>query len=348
MATVINIGINGFGRIGRNIYRNIMDRNKVGRYPPINIVWVNDVEPAKRLAYLLKHDSVQGNLAESVSADRHDNIIVEGASFHKKFPVLSERDPSHIPAKELGTDIVFEATGKFRDMATAAAHLTAGAKKVIITAPASDEDIPFIVMGVNEDVIKPEHEIISNSSCTTNCLAPVVKVLDEEFGVERGFMSTIHAYTADQRLVDSPHKDLRRARAAGVNITPTKTGAAAAIGRIMPHLVGRIDGKAYRVPVADGSVIDLSVELKTEVSVAMINTAMQTAANGPLRGILAYSKDELVSSDIIGNPHSSIFDSLLTKVLQSSPQTASVVSWYDNEMGYSARSVDLALYWAMK
>ena len=324
----VKVGINGFGRIGRLAFRAMRDKD-------IEVVGVNDVVDAKTLAHLLKYDSVHGAYPDTVEVDG-DALVVAG----KRTPVLAERDPASLPWKRLGAQVAVEGTGLFRKREDAAKHLTAGAERVIITAPATDPDVT-LVLGVNDDAYDPaSHRIISNASCTTNCLAPVAKVLHDEFGIERGLMVTIHAYTADQRLVDSPHKDLRRARAGGVSMIPTSTGAARAIALVMPELEGKLDGYAMRVPTPDVSVVDLSVQLKSTTDADAINAAMAKAAEGPLKGILQYMDEPLVSVDFVGNPHSSIFDAPRTRVIDGN--FAKIVSWYDNETGYATRVADLA------
>ena len=328
----IKVGINGFGRIGRNIFRAAMDDSD------IDFVAVNDITDAATLAYLLKYDSALGNLDADVSSDAN-GIVVDG----KPLKVLSERDPANLPWQDLGVEIVVESTGLFRDRDSASKHITsAGAKKVIISAPAKGEDIT-IVLGVNEDKYdKDNHHIISNASCTTNCLAPVAKVLMENFGIKRGLMTTIHSYTSDQRLLDAPHKDLRRARAAALSMIPTTTGAAAATGLVLPELAGKLDGMAIRVPTPNVSVVDLVAELGKDASVEAINSAMKEASEGSLKGILEYMDAPLVSIDFNGNPHSSIFDALATMSLEGG--FIKVLSWYDNEWGYSNRVKDLIKY----
>ena len=322
------VGINGFGRIGRNFFRAALTS------PDIEIVGINDLTDNATLAHLLKYDSILGRLGLEVSHTA-DTITVGG----KTIKVFAERDPAALPWGSVGADIVLESTGHFTKAADAKKHIAAGAKKVIISAPASDEDVT-IVMGVNDDKYDPaNHHIISNASCTTNCLAPMAKVLNDQFGIVRGLMTTIHAYTNDQVILDFPHKDLRRARAAATNIIPTSTGAAKAISLVLPELKGKLDGYAMRVPVPTGSVTDLTVELAKEATAADINAAMKAAAtSGPLKGYLSYTEDPIVSSDIVTDPSSCIFDSGLTKVIGS---TAKVVGWYDNEWGYSNRLVDL-------
>jgi glyceraldehyde 3-phosphate dehydrogenase len=327
----VKIGINGFGRIGRNFFRAALAKGS-----DLEIVAVNDLTDNAALANLLKFDSITGRLGVSVELDG-DNIVVDG----KAIKVLAERDPANLPWGELGVDIVIESTGFFTKAADAQKHIDAGAKKVIISAPATGDDVT-IVLGVNEDQYDPaNHNIISNASCTTNSLAPLAKVFHDKFGIERGLMTTVHAYTADQNLQDGPHKDPRRARAAALNIVPTSTGAAKAIGQVMPELAGKLDGFALRVPVPTGSITDLTLETKSEVTVDEINAAYKEAAEGPLKGILLYSEDPLVSTDITTDPHSSIYDSGLTKVIGG---LVKITSWYDNEWGYSNRLVDLTEY----
>jgi glyceraldehyde 3-phosphate dehydrogenase len=327
----IKVGINGFGRIGRNFYRAI-----VASGADIEIVGVNDLTDNKTLAHLLKYDTVLGRFPLSVDFD-DDNIIVDG----KNIRALAERDPANLPWAELGADIVIESTGFFTDAEKAKAHITAGAKKVIISAPAKNEDGTFVV-GVNHESYDPATQhIISNASCTTNCLAPLAKALNDSIGIERGLMTTIHAYTGDQNLQDGPHKDLRRARAAAQNIVPTSTGAAKAVALVLPELKGKLDGYALRVPTITGSATDLTFTASKEVTVEEVNAAVKAAAEGPLKGVLAYVEDEIVSSDIVTDPHQSIFDSKLTKV---SGDLVKVVSWYDNEWGYSNSLVTLTSY----
>lgn len=325
----VKVGINGFGRIGRLVTRSILARYK----DQVEIVGVNDLTDAHTLAHLFKHDSVHGTYPGEVTAT-DDSITIDGM----KIGISSERNPADLKWDERGAEIVVESTGLFRKKEDAAKHLEAGAKKVVISAPARGGDVKTIVLGVNNDEIDQNETIMSNASCTTNCLAPMVKVLDEAFGIEKGFMTTIHAYTGDQQLVDGPHKDLRRARAAAANITPTTTGAAKAVTLVLPHLEGKLDGGAVRVPVPDGSLTDFTVTLNKEVSEEEVKKAFKEAAEGPMKGILEYSEDELVSSDIVGNTHSCIFDSKLTK---THGKLVKVVGWYDNEAGYSARVADL-------
>jgi glyceraldehyde 3-phosphate dehydrogenase len=327
MAT--RVGINGFGRIGRLFFR-------AARGKDLDVVGVNDLTDAATLAHLLKYDSIHGRYPGDVEA-ADGAIVVDG----RRIPVTAERDPAKLPWKRLGAQVVIESTGIFTDRAGASKHLAAGAERVVISAPAKDPDVT-IVLGVNADAYDPEkHRIISNASCTTNCLAPVAKVLHDEFGVENGWMTTIHAYTNDQVTLDFPHKDLRRARAAGVSMIPTSTGAARAIGLVLPPLKGKLDGYAMRVPTADVSVVDLSVRLSRSTDAESINAAMKSAADGPLKGILAYCDEPLVSVDFLGDPHSSIVDAMSTKVMDGN--FAKLLAWYDNEWGYSNRVVDLAL-----
>ncbi|MBC7724461.1 MAG: type I glyceraldehyde-3-phosphate dehydrogenase [Burkholderiaceae bacterium] len=332
----VKIGINGFGRIGRNYFRAALAKGS-----ELEIVAVNDLTDNKSLAHLLKYDSTNGRLDATVELDG-DKIIVNG----KPIIVFAERDPANIPWGDLGVDIVIESTGFFTKAADARKHIASGAKKVLVSAPATGDNVATIVLGVNEDTYDADvHDVISNASCTTNCLAPLAKVLLDNFGIERGLMTTVHAYTADQNLQDGPHSDLRRARAAALNIIPTSTGAAKALGLVIPELVGKLDGYALRVPVPTGSITDLTVEVSSNVTVEQVNAAYKAAAEGPLKGILSYTEDPIVSSDIVGDPHSSIFDSGLTKVLGSQVKVA---SWYDNEWGYSNRLVDLTEYVAAR
>ncbi|OCG75629.1 type I glyceraldehyde-3-phosphate dehydrogenase [Microbacterium sediminis] len=322
------IGINGFGRIGRNYLRAALAQGS-----DLEIVAVNDLTDNKTLAHLLKYDSILGVLNEEVTYDE-TSITVGG----RKIVALEERDPAALPWGDLGVDIVIESTGRFTNADDARKHIEGGAKKVLISAPAKGEDATFVI-GVNEDTYDPEnHHIISNASCTTNCLAPLAKVFNDTFGIERGLMTTVHAYTADQNLQDGPHKDLRRARAAALNIVPTSTGAAKAIGLVLPELKGKLDGFALRVPVPTGSITDLTVETTRELSLDEIKAAYKAAAEGPLKGILKYTEDEIVSSDIVTDPHSSIFDSGLLRVMGNQVKLS---AWYDNEWGYSNRLVDL-------
>ena len=325
----VSVGINGFGRIGRNFLRAAKDN------PDIEIVAVNDLADIETLAYLLKYDSILGSLSEEVRADG-DNLVVGG----RKVKVTSIRDPKELPWKEMGVKVAVESTGHFTKAKDAAAHLDAGAERVIISAPSDNPDIT-IVMGVNDDKFDPgKHRIISNASCTTNALAPVSKVLVDEYGVENAYMTTIHAYTNDQQLLDFPHKDLRRARAAAISLIPTSTGAAKAIGLVVPELEGKMDGIAVRAPVSDGSLVDLTVNLSRETTAAEIKEAMKKASEGRMKGILIYMEDPIVSIDVVGNPASSVFDSALTF---AKGKLAKVFAWYDNEWGYSNRLVDLIL-----
>jgi glyceraldehyde 3-phosphate dehydrogenase len=324
----VKVGINGFGRIGRNIMRAAM------RSGDVDFVAVNDLTNAATLAHLLKYDSVLGNLTADVKASG-DGITVDG----DEFKVLSMKDPAQLPWKDLGVEVVFEATGLFTTREGASKHLAAGAKKVIITAPAKGPDIT-VVLGVNDDQYDPKsHHVISNASCTTNCLAPMAKVVHERFGIRKGWMTTIHSYTNDQNLLDLPHKDMRRARAAALSMIPTTTGAASAVGEVLPELKGRLDGFAMRVPTPNVSVVDLNVILDRKTTGEDVNAILREAANGPLAGILAVSDAELVSIDFKGNPHSSIVDAPYTKVMDG--DFLKILSWYDNEWGYSNRCVDL-------
>ena len=323
------VGINGFGRIGRLLFR-------AARGKDLDVVGINDLTDAKTLAHLLKWDSIHGRFPGEVEA-ADDAIVVDG----KRIPISAERDPAKLPWRDLGAKLVIESTGHFTDRAGAGKHLEAGAERVIISAPAKDPDIT-IVLGVNGDQYDPaQHRIVSNASCTTNCLAPPAKVLHDNWGIDSGWMTTIHAYTNDQVTLDFPHSDLRRARAAGISMIPTGTGAARAIGFVMPDLQGKLDGFAMRVPTADVSVVDLAVKLRRKTSAEEINTAMKEAAAGPLKGILEYCDEPLVSIDFLGNPHSSILDAAQTKVMDG--DFVKILAWYDNEWGYSNRVVDLAL-----
>lgn len=325
----VKIGINGFGRIGRNYFRAALAKGS-----ELEIVAVNDLTDTKTLAHLLKYDSITGRLDATVELGG-DSIVVNG----KPVKVLADRDPANLPWGELGVDIVIESTGFFTKAELARKHIAAGAKKVLVSAPAMGDNVATLVLGVNENTYDSSiHDIISNASCTTNCLAPLAKVFLDNFGIERGLMTTIHAYTADQNLQDGPHSDLRRARAAAVNIIPTSTGAAKALGLVIPELVGKLDGYALRVPVPTGSITDLTVTASRPVTVDEVNAAYKSAAEGALRGILSYTEDPIVSSDIVGDPHSSIFDAGLTKVIGDQVKVA---SWYDNEWGYSNRLVDI-------
>jgi glyceraldehyde 3-phosphate dehydrogenase len=324
----VRVGINGFGRIGRNFFRAALASGA-----DIEVVGANDLTDNKTLAHLLKYDSILGRLKDDVSYDEQ-NIIVGG----RKIRALEERDPGALPWKELGADVVIESTGFFTDANKARAHLDAGAQKVIISAPAKNEDFT-VVLGANDGDYDPaNHHIISNASCTTNCLAPMAKVLHDTFTIERGLMTTIHAYTQDQNLQDGPHDDLRRARAAALNIVPTSTGAAKAIGLVLPDLKGKLDGFAFRVPIPTGSATDLTVTVSRDTTVEEVNAAFKAAADGPLKGYLTYTEDEIVSSDIVTDPSSCTFDSKLTKVIGNQVK---IVGWYDNEWGYSNRLVDL-------
>ena len=324
----VKVGINGFGRIGRNFFRAAKSKGA-----DVDIVAVNDITDAATLAHLLKYDSVLGTLPEEIKAGEA-SINVDG----DEFQVLAERDPGNLPWKDLGADVVVESTGLFTDREKAAKHLDAGARKVVISAPAKNEDVT-IVLGVNEDEYEPaRHDVISNASCTTNSVVPMAKVLGEAFGIEKGFMTTCHAYTADQNLQDGPHKDLRRARAAALNIVPTSTGAAKASALAIPELKGKMDGLALRVPVPDGSVTDLVCVLKREVTAEEVNEAFRSAAEGELRGLLRYTEEPIVSQDIVGDPHSCIFDAASTMALGN---LVKVLGWYDNEWGYSNRLVEL-------
>jgi glyceraldehyde 3-phosphate dehydrogenase len=322
------VGINGFGRIGRTVFRILSDRQDV------EVVCINDLFDNDQLAYLLKYDTVMRVFPKEVRVEA-DAMFVDG----KKTLMTAERDPAKIPWGKLGVEVVVEATGVMLTREKLEKHLAGGAKRVILTVPPKDEIDAMIVMGVNDTSLKPEHRLVSNASCTTNCLAPIAKVLDDSFGIQEGFMTTVHAYTNDQRLADVPHKDLRRSRAAAENIIPTTTGAARAVGKVLPNLKGKLDGMAMRVPVSDGSIVDLTCRLGKPATAAQINAAIKTAAEGPMKRIIEYSEVPLVSSDIIGNPHSSIFDALSTAA--TGDGYAKVVSWYDNEWGYSNRVVDL-------
>jgi len=328
---VIRVGINGFGRIGRTVFRILSDRQDV------EVVCINDLFDNDQLAYLLKYDTVMRVFPKAVRVEA-DAMFVDG----KKTLMTEERDPAKIPWGKLGVQVVVESTGVMLTREKLEKHLAGGAKRVILTVPPKEEIDAMIVMGVNDDTLKPEHRLVSNASCTTNCLAPIAKVLNDSFGIEEGLMTTVHAYTNDQRLADVPHKDLRRSRAAAENIIPTTTGAARAVGKVLPKLKGKLDGMAMRVPVADGSIVDLTCRLGKPATAAQINAAIKTAAEGPMKRIIEYSEVPLVSSDIIGNPHSSIFDALSTAA--TGDGYAKVVSWYDNEWGYSCRLADLCDY----
>lgn len=327
----VKIGINGFGRIGRNVFRQSLKNNDV------EVVAVNDLTDADMLAHLLKYDSVHGQLEQEVTVNG-STIVVGG----KEVKVLTERDPANLGWGDLGVEIVIESTGLFTAREDAKKHIDAGAKKVIISAPAKEEDLTM-VMGVNEqDYDAKKHHIVSNASCTTNCIAPMAKILHDKFGLKRGLMTTIHSYTNDQQILDLPHKDYRRARAAAQNIIPTTTGAAKVVGKVLPELEGKLNGMAVRVPTPDGSLVDLVAELDKNVTAEDVNQAFKEAAEGNLKGILGYTEEPIVSSDIVGDTHSSLFDALSTMVLEDN--MVKVVSWYDNEMAYSARCVDLAVY----
>ncbi len=325
---MIRVGINGFGRIGRSVFRILSDRDD------IDVVAVNDLFDNEQLAYLLRYDSVMGRFDKPVTVTEDsmtagDDVVA----------MTSERDPAALPWGELEVDVVVEATGVFKKRAQLEKHLEAGAKKVVLTVPPKDELDAMVVMGVNDDVLGPDDRLVSNASCTTNCLAPLAMVLDEQFGLIEGLMTTVHAYTSSQRIADTPSRDLRRSRAGASNVIPTTTGAAKAVGKVLPHLDGKLNGMAIRVPVPDGSVVDLAMRLEKEPDVAAVNAAVKSAAEGRLQGVLEYCVDPVVSSDIIGNPHSSIFDSLSTETLPGG--YVRVLSWYDNEWGYSNRVVDM-------
>ena len=326
----VKVAINGFGRIGRVTFRNLLNK------PDVEVVAFNDLTDPQTLAHLLKYDSVHKRFPGTVQVEG-EYLVVNG----QRIKVYAEKDPANLPWKELGVDVVVESTGRFKNREAMNKHIQAGAKKVILTVPADKaEDVDAtIVLGVNEHMIKPELTFVSNASCTTNCLAPVAKVLNDAFGIKRGLMNTIHSYTNDQIILDSPHKDLRRARAAAVSIIPTSTGAAKAVGLVVPELKGKLDGFAMRVPTPDGSVVDLTAELNRNVTADEVNAAIKAAAEGPMKGVLEYCEDPIVSIDIVGNPHSSIFDSKLTKVMDGN--FVKIVSWYDNEFGYSNRVAEL-------
>tara|TARA_R110002072_G_scaffold264359_1_gene423047 strand:- start:414 stop:1415 length:1002 start_codon:yes stop_codon:yes gene_type:complete len=326
---MIRIGINGFGRIGRCVFRVALERDDV------QIVGINDIADPKALAYLLKYDTVMGRLDHKV--DYKDGVLKVG---EQETRLLSERDPASLPWKELEVDLVIEATGLFKTRETLEKHVSAGAPRVILTVPAADELDATVVLGVNDEILEAGHKLVSNASCTTNCLGPLAKVIHGAFGIEKGLMTTVHAYTNDQRLAEvADHKDLRRSRAAACNIIPTTTGAAKAVGKVMPELNGRLDGMAMRVPIPDGSTVDFVCELQSEVTAEEVNATIRAAAEGPLKGIIEYCEEPIVSSDIIGNPHSCIFDSALTQAIGE--RMIRVVAWYDNEWGYSNRVVDL-------
>jgi len=326
----IKLGINGFGRIGRLVLRAILERG----LDTFDVVAVNDITDAQTLAYLFKYDSVHGVYPHDVRVEG-DTLVIGGDAFR----VFSERDPARLPWGDLGVDVVIESTGFFRTREKAALHLQGGARKVVISAPAKNDVDATIVLGVNDEILTGSEEIISNASCTTNCLAPMVKILDDAFGLERGFMTTVHAYTSDQHIQDAPHSDLRRARAAAVSIIPTTTGAAKAVGLVLPHLQGKLDGMALRVPIPDGSLTDLTVELGRQTTVEEVNACFREAAGGPFKDIVQYSDDPIVSSDIVHNPHSSIFDAPSTMVMGN---LVKVIGWYDNEWGYANRTVEVA------
>ncbi len=323
----VKVGINGFGRIGRLVFRRGLELGN------IEFVGINDLTDAKTLAHLAKYDSVHGKFKGEIYADG-DSVVVNG----KKIKITAEKDPANLKWGELGAEIVVEATGVFRSQEACEKHITGGAKKVILTVPPKGDVDAMVVLGVNDEVIKGDEKVISNASCTTNCLAPMVKVLNQKFGVEQGFMTTVHSYTNDQRILDLPHSDLRRARSAAVSIIPTTTGAAKAVGKVIPELKGKLDGFSLRVPTPNGSITDLVAILKKEVTVEEINTAMKEAAEGSMKGIMEYTDEPIVSADIIGNSHSTIFDSLST---MANGKLVKVVGWYDNEWGYSCRVVDL-------
>jgi len=322
----MKVAINGFGRIGRLAFKVLLEK------PGVEVVAINDLTDNGTLAHLLKYDSVHGRFNGTVTHD--DNFLTVNGT---KIKAIAERDPSKLPWGDLGVDVVLEATGRFTKKDDAAMHITAGAKKVVISAPASG-DLKTIVLGVNDEILDGTEDVVSNASCTTNCLAPMVKILDDNWGIENGFMTTIHAYTADQNLQDAPHKDLRRARAAAYSIIPTSTGAAKAVGLVMPHLAGKLNGNAMRVPIPNGSVTDFTVNLKNAATAEEINAKVKEIANGRMKGVLEYTEDPIVSIDIVGNTHSCIFDALSTQVIGN---TVKVVGWYDNETGYSNRVADL-------
>ncbi len=322
----LRVGINGFGRIGRLAFRAAFERH-------VEVVAVNDITPAATLAHLLKYDSVHGRFPADVSCEGN-NLLVHG----KPIPVYSEKEPSKLPWGDLGVNVVLESTGRFTNRHAAAGHLDAGATRVIVSAPCKEADLT-VVMGINDRLLESSHRIISNASCTTNCLAPMVRVLHDTFGIEKGFMSTVHSYTNDQRILDAPHKDLRRARSAGVSMIPTTTGAAIAVGKVIPELNGKLDGMAVRVPTPDGSLVDFVAVLKRDATEATVNAAFRDAAAGSLKGILEYTEDPIVQSDIVGNPASCIFDAASTKLLEG--RLVKVLGWYDNEWGYSMRCIDL-------
>ncbi|MGM0441302.1 MAG: type I glyceraldehyde-3-phosphate dehydrogenase [Elusimicrobiota bacterium] len=324
----LNVGINGFGRIGRQVFKRMQSEGG------FNVKAINDIADAETLAYLLKYDSVHGKYPGTVEA-KENSIVVDG----KEIKILNEKDPAQLPWDKMGVDYVLESTGVFREREQIAKHLEAGAKKVLLSVPAKDKIDATLVLGVNDDTLKPEDKIVSNASCTTNCFAPVVKVLNEKFGIEKGLMTTVHGYTNGQAILDSPHKKLTRGRTAAANILPTTTGAAVAVGKVIPEMDGKLDGMAIRVPVPDGSVVDFVANLEQDVTEEDINNAMKEAAEGELKGILEYTEDPIVSSDIIDNPASSIFSAESTNVMDG--DQVKVLSWYDNEWGYSCRCVDL-------
>jgi len=326
MAT--KIGINGFGRIGRNVFKIIQETQG------LEVVGINDLTDAKTLAHLLKYDSVSGKYSRTVTST-DDSIVVDG----KTIKITALKDPSQLPWKELGVDFVLESTGVFTKKEDCMKHIQAGAKKVLLSVPPKDAVDALIVMGVNDEILKASDQIVSNASCTTNCLAPMAKVLHETFGIKRGWMTTVHSYTNDQRVLDMPHKDLRRSRAAAVNIIPTSTGAARAVGKVLPELAGKLDGISLRVPTPDGSIVDLAVEVAKNCTRDEVNAAMKAAAEGAMKGIIEYTEDPIVSTDILNNPNTCIFDSLLTAVMDGN--FVKVLAWYDNEWGYSAKCVDL-------
>ncbi len=323
----IKVGINGFGRIGRLVFRRGLELGN------IEFVGINDLTNAKTLAHLLKYDSVHGKFKGEVTVDG-DNIVVNG----KKIKITAEKDPANLKWGELGAEVIIESTGVFRSQEACLKHIAGGAKKVILTVPSKGEIDATIVLGVNEEVLTGNEQVVSNASCTTNCLAPIAKVLNDKFGIEKGYMTTVHSYTNDQQVLDLPHSDLRRARAAAVSIIPTTTGAAKAVGKVIPELKGKLDGVSLRVPTPDGSIVDLVAVLKRDVTIAEVNAAMKEAAETTMKGILEYTEDEIVSADIVGNDHSSIFDAASTMV---NGNMVKVASWYDNEWGYSCRVVDL-------
>ena len=325
----VRVGINGFGRIGRSVLRILTERAN-----GVSVVGVNELFDTQQAAYLLRYDTVMRGFNHTVRVEP-DALVIDDA----RVRFTSFRDPAEIPWREMGVDLVIEASGVFANRASLEKHLAGGASKVILTVPPKDELDAIVVIGVNDDVLRPEHRLVSNASCTTNCLAPIAKILDDAFGIEEGLMTTVHAYTNDQRLADVPHKDLRRSRAAAENIIPTTTGAARAVGKVLPHLKGHLDGMAIRVPVPDGSIVDLACRLRARPTRDEVNEAVRAAAEGPLRRIVEYQLDPVVSSDIIGNPHSSVFDSLATKA--DGDGYAKVIAWYDNEWGYANRVVDL-------